>query len=130
MFRLSHLGWLLLLAAGAALLLAPAAAARYIRPDIEKVPAHRLIDHLSEEIKEYRKVIETAWAKEKEMKSAPLGWHSVTAEASKYLIPYLDKEKDKEEIATLEERGKKLRMLPRPITPIVIPLEANLRVQD
>jgi hypothetical protein len=81
-------------------------------------------------IKEYRAVIETAWAKEKDMKSAPLGWHSVTAEAAKYLIPYLDKEKDKEEIATLEERTKKLRMLPRPITPIVIPLEANLRVQD
>src|SRR5262245_7841595 len=41
-------------------------------------------------IEEYRAVIEKAWLKEKDLKTAPLGWRSVTAEAAGYLIPLLD----------------------------------------
>lgn len=78
----------------------------------------------------YRKVIEDAWQKEKDLKRAPLGWHSVTAETAGYLIPLLDKEKNGAEIATLQERIKQMRMVPRPITPIVVPLRDGLRPSD
>lgn len=81
-------------------------------------------------VKEYRKVIEAGWQKEKDMKRAPLGWHSVTAEAAGYLIPLLDKEKDKEEIQTLQARIAKLSTVPRPVTPVVIPLRDSLTVHD
>ena len=46
------------------------------------------------------------------------------------MIPLLDKQKDKEEIATLEDRAGKLRKLPRPVTPIVIPLRDGLTARD
>ena len=81
-------------------------------------------------IKEYRAVIEEAWAKEKDSKTGGLGGHWVTAEAASYLIPLLDEEKDKDEIATLKDRSKKLNSLPRPITPIVVPLRDGLSVAD
>jgi hypothetical protein len=81
-------------------------------------------------IKEYRKVVDTAWEKEKDMKTGPLGFHPITAEAAGYLIPLLDKEKDKEEIATLNERVKKVNMIPRPITPLAIPLRDGLTARD
>jgi hypothetical protein len=64
------------------------------------------------------------------MKVGPLGWHPVTAEAANYLIPLLDPEKDNKEIETLKERAKKLRMLPRPITPIAVPLRDGLTARD
>jgi tetratricopeptide (TPR) repeat protein len=72
----------------------------------------------------YRKVVKAAWAKEKDMRRAPLGWHSATAEAAGYLIPLLDPKKDKEEIASLQKKAKKARSIPRPITPLVVPLRA------
>src|SRR5262249_32640858 len=50
----------------------------------------------------YRRVIEAAWAKERDLKTAGLGWHSVTAEAAGYLIPLLDPTKDAEEIKELK----------------------------
>ncbi len=81
-------------------------------------------------ISEYRKVIEAAWAKEKDMKLAPLGWHSVTAEAAGYLIPLLDKDKDKGEIRVLKDRIARMRAVPRPITPVVIPLRDGLALSD
>jgi hypothetical protein len=77
-------------------------------------------------IKEYRKVIEAAWKKESDLKRAPLGWHSVTAEAAGYLIPLLDKQKDRVEIATLQRRAEQAGRVPRPITPLVIPLRDGL----
>lgn len=81
-------------------------------------------------IKEYRKVIEDAWEKEKNMKAAPLGWHSITAEGGSYLIPLLDADKDKAEIATLRDRTAQLRKMPRPVTPLVVPLRDGLTVRD
>ncbi|HMF16499.1 MAG TPA: tetratricopeptide repeat protein [Gemmataceae bacterium] len=83
-----------------------------------------------EAIKEYQTVIEDAWKKEKDLEKAPLGWHSVTAEAAGYLIPLLDPGKDNAEIRILEDRIKKMRMVPRPVTPIVIPLRDGLSAGD
>jgi len=78
----------------------------------------------------YRKAIEAGWAKEKDRKFGPLGGHYITKEAADYLIPLLDKESDKEEIATLRERSAQLMKLPRPITPIAIPLKDDLKLAD
>jgi tetratricopeptide (TPR) repeat protein len=77
-------------------------------------------------IKRYRLVIDAAWNKEKDLKRADLGWHSITAEAAGYLIPLLDKNVDKIEINRLKERINVLSTVPRPITPIVIPLRDGL----
>jgi hypothetical protein len=81
-------------------------------------------------IKEYRGVIREGWMKEENLKSLPLGGNSITAEAAGYLIPLLDAEKDKTEIAELQERMAKLKKLPRPVTPIVLPLRDGLTAYD
>ena len=87
-------------------------------------------DARQEAIKEYRALIEEAWKKEKDLKALDLGGHTIVAEAAGYLIPLLDKEQDKEEIRTLTERAARLRKLPRPVTPVVIPLRDGLRARD
>ena len=84
-------------------------------------------DEKSEAIKQYRALIEDAWKQEKDLRSRPMSGETVVTEASGYLIPLLDKEKDKEEIATLRERAARLRKLPRPITPVAVPLRSGLR---
>jgi hypothetical protein len=78
----------------------------------------------------YRDVIERAWKVEAQLKSAPLGFAPVTAEAADYLIPLLDRTRDAQEIATLRERSQKLRRLPRPITPIAMPLRDDVTLGD
>jgi hypothetical protein len=83
-----------------------------------------------EAIKAYRDTVEEAWKKEKDLKTLGLAGTSVTLEAAGYLIPLLDKTKDREEIATLEDRASKLRKLPRMVTPIVVPLRDGLTAQD
>jgi hypothetical protein len=83
-----------------------------------------------EAIKEYRGVIDDGWMKEKELKSLGLGGNSITIEAAGYLIPLLDAEKDKAEISELQERMAKLKKLPRPVTPIVVPLRDGLTAYD
>jgi hypothetical protein len=81
-------------------------------------------------VKEYRALIEDAWKKEKDLKTLGLGGHTIVAEASGYLIPLLDKDKDREEIATLTERAARLKKLPYPITPVAVPLRDGLRACD
>lgn len=78
----------------------------------------------------YRKVIGEAWIKEMDLKRAPLGWHSLTVEAAGYLIPHLDADKNQDEIADLKVRIQKMKEVPRPITPIAIPLGDNLRPEN
>ncbi|MGF1578330.1 MAG: tetratricopeptide repeat protein [Gemmataceae bacterium] len=80
-------------------------------------------------IKEYRAVLEKAWKKEGKLRAGRLGGNYITVEAATYLIPLLDNENDAEEIRTLGARVAKLKRLPRPITPIAIPLqnEVDLR---
>jgi tetratricopeptide (TPR) repeat protein len=78
----------------------------------------------------YREVIKKAWEKEKDMKMAGLGWHSITGEAGGYLMPLLDADKDKVEIAEIKARSEQLARLPRPITPIAVPLRDGLTVEQ
>ena len=87
-------------------------------------------DKKADAIAALRKVIDKAWEKEKDIKALGLGGHTVTGEGADYLLPLLDKEKDKDEIATLKERAEKLKKLPRPITPIAVPLRDGLTARD
>jgi tetratricopeptide (TPR) repeat protein len=81
-------------------------------------------------IKAYREVIAKGWEKEMKLKFGPLGARYITTEAAGYLIPLLDKERDQEEIETLRQRSAQLNKLPRPITPIAIPLRDGLTARD
>src|SRR5262245_48200249 len=83
-----------------------------------------------EAIAGYRATIKQAWAKEKDLKAGRLGGRYYTAEAAEYLVLLLDKEKDRKEIAELKERSDKLEKLPRPITPLVVPLQDGLTAAD
>lgn len=74
----------------------------------------------------FRKVIKDAWPKEKDMRSAGLGWYSLTKEAYGYLTPMLDAENDKAELAELKEKIASMNRVARPITPIAIPLKSGL----
>lgn len=84
----------------------------------------------AEAIALYRKLVEDGWAKEKDYKSAPLGGRTITGEAAGYLILLLDPVKDREEITALKERVAKLDKLPRPVTPIAVPLKDGLTAAD
>jgi tetratricopeptide (TPR) repeat protein len=77
-------------------------------------------------IEEYRRVIAQAWMTEQKATMGMLGKRFFTEEAAGYLTPLLDSTKDKEEIADLEAKQSKLQRMPRPITPIAIPLSDDL----
>lgn len=83
-----------------------------------------------EAVAAYRATIKKAWEKEKEAQVGGLGGRFYTAEAAEYLVPLLDAEADKKEIAELKERSEKLRKLPRPVTPIAVPLRGGLGAAD
>ena len=83
-----------------------------------------------EAIAQYRKTIEMGWEKEKDRRSAGPGWHSVVAEASGYLTPFLDPDKDQKELATLKRRIQHMKGIRRAITPIAVPLSDGLEVAD
>jgi tetratricopeptide (TPR) repeat protein len=87
-------------------------------------------DKKADAVAALRKVVEEGWKKDKDLQALGLGGHTITAEGAGYLIPLLDKEKDKEEIATLTERVEKLKKLPRPITPLAVPLKNGLTIAD
>ena len=79
---------------------------------------------------QYQKTIELGWAKEKDLRSAGLGWHSVVAEAAGYLTPLLDPKNEAAELATLKQRVAKVRRIRRPITPLAVPLADGLSAAD
>jgi tetratricopeptide (TPR) repeat protein len=54
------------------------------------------------------------------------GQRSLTEEAIRYLVPLLDPDKDREEIAALRDRASQLATTPRAITPIAVPLREDL----
>lgn len=83
-----------------------------------------------EAIAGYRQVVEKGWEKDKDRKGGPLGGNYLTTEAAKYLIPLLDPKADMEEIKTLNERTAQLARLPRPVTPLAIPLRDGLTIRD
>jgi hypothetical protein len=55
---------------------------------------------------------------------------SLAAEAGEYLLPLLDPEKDKAEIASLRETAEEVKRHPRPVTPIAVPLAPGLGASD
>lgn len=81
-------------------------------------------------IKAYREVIDEGWVEEQKLTRAGLGFRPITAEGAEYLIPLLDEKKDQDEIIELTARSEKLKKLPRPITPLAIPLTTTLRADD
>jgi hypothetical protein len=83
-------------------------------------------DKKADAIASLRKVIEAGWETEKNLKRLGLGGHTVTAESAGYLIPLLDPVKDRAEIAMLQERADAMKKLPRPVTPIAVPLRDGL----
>ena len=84
----------------------------------------------AEAMAQLRKTIELGWAKEKGMRFAGLGFHSIVGEAAKYLRPMLDAQKDADELATLQHRIAVVSRIRRPVTPLVVPLRAGLGVAD
>lgn len=80
-------------------------------------------------IKGYRELIELAWMREGKLMAGDLS-PFVTTEAIGYLRPLLDKEKNKDELAALEQKTIHLAKLPRPITPIVVPLVDGATARD
>ena len=81
-------------------------------------------------IRAYREVIEEGWKVDEKRKGLPLGGHTITVEASGYLIPLLDKQNDGQEIEALQGRIAQLNKLPRPVTPVVVPVRAGLTAYD
>ena len=54
----------------------------------------------------------------------------VVAEAIGYLVPLLDPTKDAAEIVSLRQRRERILSIPRPVTPVAIPLHDGLRLTD
>jgi len=81
-------------------------------------------------IKAYRDVIEKGWDVDRKKKFGPLGGNFITKEAAGYLIPLLNPKRDAEEISTLKARVALLNKLPRPVTPIAVPLRDGLTASD
>ena len=81
-------------------------------------------------IAEYRRVIEQAWPKEQDARFAQLGQRFYTEEAARYLVPLLDAKRDAAEIADLRGRMERLARVPRPITPIAIPLSDTVTLKS
>lgn len=77
-----------------------------------------------------KKVAEEGWKKDQMLKGLFPGQHAYTPEVAEYLVPLLDKEKDREEIAKLNERIAELKKLPRAVTPVAIPLKDGLTAAD
>jgi hypothetical protein len=87
-------------------------------------------DRKDDAIKALRKVAEEGWKQDQKLKGLFPGTHVFTTETAGYLIPLLDKEKDKDEIAKLNERIAEIKKLPRAVTPLAIPLKDNLTASD
>lgn len=87
-------------------------------------------DRKADAIKALRKVAEEGWKQDQKLKGLFPGTHVFTTETASYLVPLLDKEKDKEEIAKLNERIAEIKKLPRAVTPVAIPLRDGLSAAD
>ncbi len=70
----------------------------------------------------YRKLVASGWENEKDMTFAKITFKSIVAESAGYLLQKLDEQKDKAEIADLNDKFERVSQIIRPITPIAIPL--------
>lgn len=77
----------------------------------------------------FRAVIRAAWPKEQAVKMGELGQRFYTVEAAELLIPLLDPKADAAEIAELRRRIEYLGRVPRPITPIAIPVRHGATIE-
>ena len=77
-----------------------------------------------------RAVVQVAWPQDRTIKGQLADSRSLTEEAARYLIPLLDSDKDREEIATLRGYAAVLQKTPRMITPIAVPLRDGLSALD
>jgi hypothetical protein len=77
-------------------------------------------------ITELRKVVEIGWPLDRQNPHVLRGQRSMTEEAIRYLVPLLDPDKDRDEIAMLRDRAYQLANTMRPITPIAVPLRPDL----
>ena len=77
-----------------------------------------------------RQVVESGWPADRSDLHVWQGQRSLTEEAIRYLVPLLDREKDKEEIARLRSRASELARMPRPVTPLAIHLRPSLSALD
>lgn len=78
----------------------------------------------------YRNVYRQAYAKESKYKEWGVFQQCWACEAGRYLLALLDPEKDAAEIASIKAGIARLTSLPRPVTPILIPLDAEARFED
>ena len=78
----------------------------------------------------YRATIKKSWDKEGRLRGGRLGGNYITVEAGGYLVALLDPKSDGAEIAEINQRRKKLTALPKPVTPIAVPLHDGLTDRD
>jgi len=81
-------------------------------------------------IERYRLVVAGAWPSEKGKRTAGPNTRFFTNEAAEYLIPLLDPKADAGEIEELRSMRSHFERLPRAVTPIAIPLRADVRARD
>jgi tetratricopeptide (TPR) repeat protein len=77
-------------------------------------------------IEEYRRVVAEGWVIQQQNMNRYRG--SVTSEAAGYLIPLLNPQRDAAEIKDLRAKIDQLQRIPRPITPIAIPLDDHVSI--
>jgi hypothetical protein len=76
----------------------------------------------------YRKALDQAWGEEK--KAGHVFGTSAAAEVCDYLLPLLDKQADADEVKRLGEIKAEISRMPRAITPLLVPLEDGLALDQ
>lgn len=87
------------------------------------------LGHRDEAIARYREAFKLGWAKEQRLVGLGLGQQPIAVEAARHLVPLLDPEADADEIARMRAAGAKLDGLVRPVTPILVPLTDETRLE-
>ncbi len=83
----------------------------------------------SKAIELYREVFDSAFKSEEHAKGGMYNW-SISLETAQYLQKLLDPQKDKDELAKLKSRVEIIERLPRYITPLMIPLSDEGRLEE
>lgn len=81
-------------------------------------------------IASYRTTIEKSWPLDIGRDVMMVGWRSITEEAVRYLVPLLDPDRDKVEIADLRAKVAQIKRMARAITPIAIPVRDGVTAFD